>query len=39
MKPIDNIVFKTFTSKFNETYGDGLLVGAKRIVKSIYSFI
>ena len=24
MKPIDNIVFKTFTSKFNEAYGEGL---------------
>ncbi len=33
MKPIDNIVFKTFTSKFNETYGDDLLLEQKELLK------
>jgi len=39
MKPIDNIVFKTFTSKFNETYGDGLLSEQKELLnRYILSF-
>ena len=39
MKPIDNIVFKTFTSKFNETYGDDLLSEQKELLnRYILSF-
>tara|TARA_R100001129_G_scaffold175748_1_gene148998 strand:- start:235 stop:1077 length:843 start_codon:yes stop_codon:yes gene_type:complete len=39
MKPIDNIVFKTFTSKFNETYGDNLLSEQKELLNQyILSF-
>ena len=39
MKPIDNIVFKTFTSKFNETYGDDLLSEQKELLNQyILSF-
>ena len=39
MKPIDNIVFKTFTSKFNETYGDGLVSEQKELLnRYILSF-
>ena len=39
MKPIDNIVFKTFTNKFNETYGDGLLSEQKELLnRYILSF-
>ena len=39
MKPIDNIVFKTFTSKFNEAYGEGLLSEQKELLnRYILSF-
>jgi hypothetical protein len=39
MKPIDNIVFKTFTSKFNEVYGNGLLSEQKELLnRYILSF-
>ena len=39
MKPIDNIVFKTFTSKFNEVYGDDLLSEQKELLnRYILSF-
>ena len=39
MKPIDNIVFKTLTSKFNETYGDDLLSEQKELLnRYILSF-
>ena len=39
MKPIDNIVFKTFTSKFNEVYGEDLLSEQKELLnRYILSF-
>jgi len=39
MKPIDNIVFKTFTSKFNEVYGQDLLSEQKELLnRYILSF-
>tara|TARA_Y100001963_G_C6724704_1_gene420840 strand:+ start:368 stop:1204 length:837 start_codon:yes stop_codon:yes gene_type:complete len=39
MKPIDNIVFKTFTSKFNEIYAEGLLSEQKELLnRYILSF-
>ena len=39
MKPIDNIVFRTFTSKFNEVYGDDLLSEQKELLnRYILSF-
>tara|TARA_A100001515_G_scaffold71961_1_gene57335 strand:- start:864 stop:1697 length:834 start_codon:yes stop_codon:yes gene_type:complete len=39
MKPIDNIVFKTFTNKFNEVYADGLLAEQKELLnRYILSF-
>ena len=39
MKKIDNIVFKTFTSKFNEAYGEGLLSEQKELLnRYILSF-
>jgi len=39
LKPIDNIVFKTFSSKFNETYSDGLLSEQKELLnRYILSF-
>ena len=39
MKPIDNIVFKTFTNKFNETYSDDLLSEQKELLNQyILSF-
>tara|TARA_Y100000296_G_scaffold87423_2_gene133627 strand:+ start:388 stop:1224 length:837 start_codon:yes stop_codon:yes gene_type:complete len=40
MKPIDNLVFKTFVSKFNESYADSLLSEQKELLnKYILSFI
>ena len=39
MNPIDNIVFKTFTSKFNEVYGEDLLSEQKELLnRYILSF-
>ena len=39
MKPIDNLVFKTFASKFNEIHSDGLLNEQKELLnKYIFSF-
>ena len=39
IKPIDNIVFKTFTNKFNEVYADGLLAEQKELLnRYILSF-
>ena len=32
MRPIDNIVFKTFSGKFNETYSEGLLSEQKELL-------
>ena len=39
MKPIDNLVFTTFVSKFNETYSEGLLHEQKELLnRYILSF-
>jgi hypothetical protein len=39
MKPIDNLVFTTFVSKFNETYSEGLLSEQKELLnRYILSF-
>ena len=39
MKPIDNIVFRTFTGKFNEVYSEGLLSEQKELLnRYILSF-
>ena len=39
MKPIDNIVFKTFSGKFNEVYSEGLLSEQKELLnRYILSF-
>ena len=39
MRPIDNIVFKTFSGKFNETYSEGLLSEQKELLnRYILSF-
>jgi len=34
MKPVDNIVFKTFVKKFNEKYGEDLLEEQKNLISS-----
>lgn len=34
MKPVDNIVFKTFVKKFNEKYGEELLEEQKSLISS-----
>tara|TARA_R100000008_G_C3573381_1_gene163668 strand:+ start:175 stop:1014 length:840 start_codon:yes stop_codon:yes gene_type:complete len=40
LKPIDNLVFKTFVSKFNETYSDSLLSEQRELLnKYILSFV
>jgi hypothetical protein len=40
MKPIDNLVFQTFVTKFNETYSDSLLNEQKELLnKYILSFV
>ena len=39
MKPIDNLVFKTFASKFNEAHSSGLLNEQKELLnKYVFSF-
>jgi len=40
MKPIDNLVFKTFANKFNETHTDGLLREQRVLLnKYVFSFV
>jgi len=40
MKPIDNLVFKTFASKFNETHSGGLLREQRELLnKYVFSFV
>ena len=40
MKPIDNLVFKTFANKFNETHTDGLLREQRELLnKYVFSFV
>jgi len=39
LKPIDNLVYKTFSGKFNEVYSDGLLSEQKELLnRYIFSF-
>jgi hypothetical protein len=39
LKPIDNLVFKTFSGKFNEVYSEGLLSEQKELLnRYIFSF-
>jgi len=39
MKPIDNLVFSTFVSKYNETYSDEILVEQRELLnRYIFSF-
>ncbi len=40
MQPIDNIVYKTFVSKFNDKYSDSLISEQKELLnKYIVSFV
>tara|TARA_Y100000310_G_scaffold150517_1_gene149967 strand:+ start:4578 stop:5417 length:840 start_codon:yes stop_codon:yes gene_type:complete len=40
MKPIDNLVFKTFANKFNETHTEGLLREQRELLnKYVFSFV